>query len=184
MKNDAVLNSILGIFLVILGFFTLGAQIYTTFLSVALLGWILVIAGAAQSIYGIVQYFKAEWSLGTMSLLGGVLNLILGALVVSNPGISAATFTLFIAISFFVYGIYNIVMSFAQRDAQWGLRLFGGIITFILGSMIMMGFPGTSLYIIGLFIGIEFILYGVTMIFPVFDEQPALTSDEKKATAM
>jgi uncharacterized membrane protein HdeD (DUF308 family) len=48
----------------------------------------------------------------------------------------------------------------ATRFLSWGWVLFNGIVTFLLGILILNGFPGTALWVIGLYIGIDMILAG------------------------
>ena len=47
-----------------------------------------------------------------------------------------------------------------MRFEQWGWALFSGLIKFTLGLLIWLGWPETGLWVFGLFIGIDLLMYG------------------------
>jgi uncharacterized membrane protein HdeD (DUF308 family) len=63
-----------------------------------------------------------------------------------------------------VGGIFKVVAAVAYRFAAWGWSLAGGIIDVILGLMIWQGWPASSLWVIGLFVGINFLFRGLNWI--------------------
>lgn len=42
----------------------------------------------------------------------------------------------------------------------WGWQAADGIITFVLGLLVLAGWPASGLWVIGLFVGIDLIFYG------------------------
>ena len=63
-----------------------------------------------------------------------------------------------------VGGIFKVVSAVAYRFTAWGWSPAGGIIDLILGLMIWQGWPASSLWVIGLFVGIILILRGFNWI--------------------
>jgi uncharacterized membrane protein HdeD (DUF308 family) len=63
-----------------------------------------------------------------------------------------------------VGGIFKVVSALAYRFAAWGWPLVGGILDVILGLMIWQGWPASSLWVIGLFVGIDLIFRGFNWI--------------------
>jgi uncharacterized membrane protein HdeD (DUF308 family) len=52
------------------------------------------------------------------------------------------------------------VVALAQRFHEWGWVLLNGGITLLLGMLINRQLPGSALWVIGLFVGIEMVFNG------------------------
>jgi uncharacterized membrane protein HdeD (DUF308 family) len=147
----------LGIALVVLGFLAVGSAAYTTLITVFLIGALLIAGGAIQ----IIQAFSAHrWSGVFLSLLVGILYLVTGFLCLYRPEASALSLTLLIAAVCLIGGLFRMIASVLIRFQHWGWVFFNGLITFILGWLILSGWPVSGLWVIGLFIGIDLILAG------------------------
>jgi len=60
-----------------------------------------------------------------------------------------------------VSGIMRIVLAFSmKRETPWVWVAVSGVITLLLGLLILMRWPVSSLYILGLFLGIDLIMAG------------------------
>lgn len=151
-----------GILLVIFGLIALGSVVAVSLASVIVFGVLLVISGIAQ----IILSFRAGGFGGFMlNLFMGILYLVLGAFIFLNPVLSLASLTLLLALFFIVAGLFRIIVSLFDtriEDRSW--IFFGGVIAFILGMMVYNRWPISSLWILGLFIGIELIVSGVSWI--------------------
>ena len=150
-------NILMGILLTILGLIILGGQVFTSLITVYFLGWMLIFAG-------IIEFFYAFYSGGVgkalFFIVMGILSAFIGLGMISNPAISSATITLLIGFYLVISGIYRSISSIIQRYEMWGWSLTGGIASFVLGVMIFNHWPSSGLWVIGLFIGIEFIING------------------------
>lgn len=147
----------LGILLVLLGGGVISSSYYATIFSVFILGIFLIGAGIVQ----IIQAFLArKWSGLFLCLMIGVLYIVVGAFCALRPAIAAISITLWIAAFCFVVGIFKMLSALILRFEGWGWVFFNGLITFILGAMIYAEWPLSGLWIIGLFIGIDMILWG------------------------
>lgn len=147
----------LGILFVALGIVSIGASTVVTLISVEFIGVLLLISGIAQFIYA---FWAREWSGFFLSLLAGILYGVTGALLLANPLAAALSLTLLLAAFYMVGGIFRVIITCMARFEQWGWALFSGIIKFILGFLIWQGWPATGLWVFGLFIGIDFIIFG------------------------
>jgi uncharacterized membrane protein HdeD (DUF308 family) len=145
-----------GILLMITGIFALGSIAFTSVFTILLLGWVLIIGGAAQ--FFSIFFIKKD-RLG-MALLG-ILYFVFGLMIISNPGVSLAVVTLFMAIMWTVGGLVRAVAALLDNSEHKALNLIGGIITFILGVMVWSGWPESSMYILGLFVGIDLLIAGI-----------------------
>jgi uncharacterized membrane protein HdeD (DUF308 family) len=99
-----------------------------------------------------------------LHLLVAVLYFIAGVLVIEHPGRSLAGLTLVIAAVLFVEGILRVVVALTERFHGWGWVLLNGVISLALGVMIWRQWPESSLWVIGLFVGIDLLFNGWSLI--------------------
>jgi uncharacterized membrane protein HdeD (DUF308 family) len=151
----------LGIVMVILGVLALGTEVQATFITVGVLGWLMMIGGAVLIVN---SFWSRRWSGFFLHLLMGILYLVVGLLITANPAVGAITLTLLLAAFFLFSGLFRMCMAVAMRYPKWGWGLFSGIITFALGVLIWAQWPLSGLWVIGLFIGIDMIIYGWSLI--------------------
>ena len=149
----------LGVFLVILGFIASGMAVATTMLSVVVLGWILLIAGAGLVL---LSFLTGKWSGFLLSLAAGILSIIAGIEMLSYPVSGAVAITMIIGTILVVAGIFRSVASIAMRFPNWGWALVSGIAAFVLGVMLLKGWQNTSLWFLGFAVGIDLILHGIS----------------------
>lgn len=148
-----------GIVLLVLGIIALGYTTATTLISVILLGFIIFISGVVIIIDTFTFWWR-KWGGFILHLLIGILYLVVGIMFIQSPLSASISLTLLLAILFIIVGIFRIIYSLSIRLPSWGWMLFNGIITLILGILIYSQWPASSLYIIGLFVGIDLIFAG------------------------
>ncbi|MCB1114064.1 MAG: HdeD family acid-resistance protein [Chlamydiia bacterium] len=146
-----------GIFLLVIGILAIGSSVFTTLFTMAFLGALLLIAGAIKTIYA---FWAKDWSGFFLQLVGGLLYLFVGALIYWNPAKTAVALTLLMAIVFIISGAAKIIGSLIHRFPDWGWVFFSGLISLVLGGLILSEWPVSGLWIIGLFVGIDLIFYG------------------------
>lgn len=151
----------LGIILTLLGLVAISYSTVTTLFSVVLFGALLTSSGIVQ----IVQAFLArKWSGIFLSVLVGVLYTLAGVLCIVKPEMSAISLTLLFSVLCFIGGLFKMLASAMMRFEKWGWVFFNGLITLLLGMLIYGEWPVSGLFIIGLFIGIDMILAGMSWI--------------------
>ena len=132
-------------------------------LSIAkLLAWIFIIGGITKIIYGIrSQQEEGFW----WKLVEGILDLFLGILLATNILSGILTLTLLIGIFILISGVLAVIRAFKLRPASnWGWLLFSGMIRIILGIIIWSQWPSNSEWLIGLFVGLAFLVTGLSLI--------------------
>jgi len=162
VKKDSTALVVLGIVTVILGVLAMMAPLMTGVTVALLLGILLIAAGITRTIFA----FKAKsWGKGILAFVLGLLTLLVGLYMIARPGVALATLTLVLAAYFFVDGIFEIFEAFDLKPLKgWGWMLFGGIVSIILGIMIWRGWPGSSVLVIGILVGIKLIFAGWAMV--------------------
>jgi uncharacterized membrane protein HdeD (DUF308 family) len=151
----------LGILLMGLGFLSLGFTITATILSVLTLGIILLAVGIIQIIEGIKT---RKWGGFFLHLIVGLLYLFSGGMLLFNPGLSAFSLTFVLGVFYISVGLFRTVSSLVMRFRQWGWTFFSGLLSIGLGLMILYSWPFSGLWIIGLFVGIDLLFYGISIL--------------------
>jgi uncharacterized membrane protein HdeD (DUF308 family) len=149
----------LGVFLVILGFVAIGNAVATTMLSAVVLGWVLLVAGAGLSV---VSFLTGRWSGFLLTMAAGILSIVGGFEILSNPVSGAVAINMVIGTILVAEGIFRSIASIRMRFPNWGWALASGIGTFALGAILLRNWQSTSLWFLGLAIGIDLIIHGIS----------------------
>jgi len=152
----------LGILLVVLGMIALGASVAMTIASVLLFGWLLIIGGVLEAIHAFWR--EKGWGGVFIDLLTGILYVVVGFMIVANPGAAAVTLTLLIALFLMFGGIFRIVVALMARFPHWGWLALHGLINVLLGVAIWRQWPLSGLWVIGLFVGIDMLFNGWSLV--------------------
>jgi uncharacterized membrane protein HdeD (DUF308 family) len=154
-----------GILSVLLGTFGLGAEatVGLTLVTVLLFGWLLIVAAGFQ----LVGAFSCKGWKGVLGQIAtAVLYGVAGYLIVSDPVLASSTFTLIIAGILIAVGLLRMIMAFQHRSAPgWIWTLLAGLISVVFGVVIVVHWPVSGLWVIGLFVAVELILNGWAAVF-------------------
>lgn len=162
-KRNWVWLLVLGIFFIILGVIGLGMTIYLTIVSMMLFGLLLIIGGVLQIVDGIKS---REWKGLIGHILVGLLYLLGGSIVIYDPFLASTFLTMIIGIILVIMGITRFVMAMTLKASSgWGWFVLSGLSALILGTLILIHWPISGLWIIGLFFAIELIIAGWSYVF-------------------
>ncbi len=148
-----------GVVLFCLGLAAIGAAVFTTLLSVIFLGGLFVFGGVVIMIDSF-HYWRGQGKAFFMNLFMGLLYFAFGLMLIVNPLVGAASLTLLLSVLFVLLGVARVVYALSMRFPHWGWVLLSGVLTLVLGILVIVGCPASSLYIIGLFIGIDLVFGG------------------------
>ncbi len=126
------------------------------------IGWILVIAGA----FLVAGAFAAQ-TVGSvvLRLLWAFLTVIVGLWLIVEPHNGTLTLTLVLGIYFLFMGITRVAVAFAARGQQGaGLVGLSGIAGLLIGILVLVEFPSSADWAIGLLVGIDLIFAGWTLV--------------------
>ena len=152
----------LGVVYVIVGVIALGSVVLATAASVFLVGIMMVIAGVAE----IINAFQIKtWGKFLLWLVLGALYVFAGFVAFSNPLLTAVVLTLLLGAVLVVSGIMRIILAFSMKEGTpWGWALLSGVVTLLLGLFILARWPISSLFVLGLFLGIDLVIAGASWI--------------------
>jgi uncharacterized membrane protein HdeD (DUF308 family) len=148
----------LGVVYVIVGFVALGSVVMATVASVLVVGVMMIIAGAAE----LINAFQIKsWGKFLIWALLGVLYIVAGFVTFENPLLAAMLLTLMLGAALVVSGVVRLFLAFdMKRETPWIWVALSGLITLLLGVLILARWPINSVYILGLFLGIDLVMAG------------------------
>ncbi|MEA2822696.1 MAG: hypothetical protein QOJ86_4700 [Bradyrhizobium sp.] len=152
----------LGVVYLLAGLVALGSVVMATVASVFLVGVMMIIAGVAE----VFSAFQVKsWGKFLLWALLGVLYIVAGFVTFENPLLAAALLTLILGASLMASGVMRIILAFGmKRQSPWIWVVLSGVITLLLGLLILAHWPVSSLYILGVFLGIDLVIAGAAWI--------------------
>jgi uncharacterized membrane protein HdeD (DUF308 family) len=151
----------MGILLVILGTTAIGSTFILTLVTMVFIGWLMMISGVLELFHA---FTCKQWSGFFIDLFTGILYLVAGGMIVSKPGASALALTLLIAMFLIFGGVFRIIVALVVRYQNWGWLVLHGVINLLLGFSIVNQWPVSGMWVIGLFIGIDLLFNGWSLI--------------------
>lgn len=150
-----------GVGLMVLGIAAIVRSVAATVISMLFFGWLLLIAAGIE----VVQTLMAGRETGMFQhLAAAVLFGVVGLLIVWRPVVSAEILTLLMGAFFLVTGLFQIVSPVMTSSPDWGWHALNGVITVLLGFLVLAQWPVSGLWVIGMFVGIDLLFYGLAWI--------------------
>lgn len=149
-----------GVLLAVLGLVFIS---YATFATVASA----VLFGALLAISGVIETFAAYRDRAGMHraffLMWGVLEIIVGVLMLSYPVQAALALTMLVTALLITSGVMRLMVagSYPAPFRTW--MLLAGVVNLALGFMVFGGWPATGLWFIGLCIGVSLLTNGIAI---------------------
>jgi uncharacterized membrane protein HdeD (DUF308 family) len=151
--SAAVLFIVLGIFAIIEpGVATLGVTL--------LVGWLLIIGAVGH----LIAAFKGVGTKQVIfQLLIAVAYFIGGIYFLTHPLMAGSTLTLLLAGVILAEGVLEIISYFRMKsEGASGWVLFNGIVTIVLGCLIWFQWPSSTVWAIGILVGVNLLITGIT----------------------
>jgi uncharacterized membrane protein HdeD (DUF308 family) len=149
----------LGVVFLIAGFIAVGGAVAATASAVMIIGIMMIMGGAAE----IVAAFSVKgWGKFAVWMLLGLLYVGAGFIAIMNPFAAATILTLLLGAALVAGGVLRIFIAFSMKAAgkPWGWIVVSGLVTLLLGAMIIAQWPASSFFVLGIFLGIDLIFIG------------------------
>ena len=150
---------LLGVVELVCGAFALMVPVAASLAAVIVLGAVLVVSAVFQCIHA----FTLRRSRGVIpQALGAILYLVAGILVFLHPVTGVLALTIIVGALLIVDGFVRctLALSLEPRDG-WGWFLAAGIASTAVGVLLLLGWPLTGLWAIGLLLGINLLFSGL-----------------------
>ena len=152
---------VFGIGLVALGVAAIARSVAATVVSMLYFGWLLLIAAGIEVAQTVMV---GQWAGVFQHLVAAVLFGVVGFLIIWRPVVTAEILTLLMGAFFLASGLFQIVTPAMFSLPDWGWHVLSGIITLLLGVLVLAQWPVSGLWVIGMFVGIELLFYGIAWI--------------------
>jgi uncharacterized membrane protein HdeD (DUF308 family) len=152
---------VFGIGLAILGVVAIVRSVAATVVSMLFFGWLLLIAAGIEVAQTILV---GQWAAMFQHLVAAVLFGVVGFLIIWRPLATAEILTLLMGAFFLATGLFQIIAPAITALPDWGWHVLNGVIALLLGVLVLAQWPVTGLWVIGTFVGIELLFYGIAWI--------------------
>jgi len=168
---------ILGILFMLAGVICIAGDVTATFVTVLFFGWMLLFSGVVALIHAFGTH---TWSGFFLYLLSALLRGFTGYVLIRYPGAGAASLTLVLASFFVVGGLFRAIAAGMAQFPRWGWSVLSGIVSLVLGIMLLVQMPVSSIWFIGFAIGVDLIVDGASLVgfATAIHSLPTLTAHE------
>jgi uncharacterized membrane protein HdeD (DUF308 family) len=153
-----------GVVMVILGILAVAWPVWATLAVDIYIGWLFLISGTI----GLVAMFSArDVPAFLWTLLTAALAMAAGVLLIWKPAEGAMSLTIVLTAFFIAEGIFQIAGSLAYRDAMpgsWGWMLASGISDLVLAGLLLLFWPVSAAWALGLLVGVNLITSGAAIV--------------------
>ena len=152
----------IGLVLVILGILAIIIPFAATVGVSLLMGFILLVSGTAQLIHAI-RYVRDHGRVSRFLL--SAIAIVAGVVTIRNPIAGAMGITLALAFYLLMGSLARGTLAFELGRFQGkGWMIFSTAISFLLGVYLLATFPVSSVIIPGVFLGVDLVFYGTSLI--------------------
>jgi uncharacterized membrane protein HdeD (DUF308 family) len=160
LKNFSTIALVMGGLLLVLGAAGIFAPMVFSLVASVFFGWLMIIAGLAAGYYTYKGY-KASF----MGWLKPVLLVITGGMILINPVAGVAALALLLTF----YLLMDAFSSFGLASALypgggWGWMVLNGLLSVVLAALLLAGWPETSPFLVGIYIGISLLFDGAALL--------------------
>lgn len=144
------------------GILALANPLAATLTATMLAGWTFVLVG----ILTLLSAFSDQgWGSRILVIVIGGLLLLSGINLIAEPLAGSMTLTVAVAILLMAVGVFRIILGFRVQFSRlrWAMILSGAL-SILLSIMIFSDFPQSALVVLGVFLAIELISNGVSLI--------------------
>ena len=137
---------------------------------VAIIFGVIVLANIWASVHlvaifaGLMQFVNAAGAeRKTGRIIAGVVFLVAGLALIFIPEQSVKTVAVIVGLSFILWGVIMAIAAFVDRSHGWGVAAGFGVLLAIVG-IVVVAWPGPTIAILMVLVGLDAILFGISMI--------------------
>ncbi len=159
LKAHWLATVLFGLVLALAGGFAVSAALLSTVATVIFVGFAMMISGFAEVFHA---FAMRTWGHFLWLLLGGAIYILAGGLVVRDPIFAASFITLMLGAGLVASGIIRSYVAFQlPSGGNKGFLIASGILTLVVGALIVAQWPTSSLWLIGTLLGIDMFFSGM-----------------------
>lgn len=174
----------LSILLIGIGIAAIAVPLVSTIVAETWIAFILISAGAAKIAYA---FRTREQSGFIWKTLISVLYVLTGLMLIVNPLSGVVTLTLLLGSFLLTEGVFEIILAFRVRpERNWLSVLLNGIVTLVLGGIVVFQWPGDAPWLLGTAVGASVISTGIARLMLSLNpsvDQASLDSNPSSSTS-
>jgi uncharacterized membrane protein HdeD (DUF308 family) len=160
VKKSVTWSIILSAVMIVAGMVAIASPLAAGIAVNLFVGWLLVFSGCMHLAFA---WYRRGAGGFIWELLVGILYIVIGAYLLTQPVAGLASLTIALAIYLFMEAILEFVMGITLRPARGsGWLLFDGLVTLILAVMIWRTWPSSTGWVIGTLVGISMLFSGAS----------------------
>jgi uncharacterized membrane protein HdeD (DUF308 family) len=172
-----------GVVMIILGVLAVAAPVIATIAIDIYVGWLFLFSG----VIGLIALFSSHHIPAFLwTLITAALSVALGILLIWKPVEGALSLTFLLTAFFLVEGVFQIATSLVYRDSlpgTWGWMLASGVSDLLLVAIIVLGWPATGVWVLGLLVGINLFMSGWAIVMMAFAGRQATKTNTDSTLA-
>ncbi len=123
-----------------------------------------IFAGLFLIFAGVVQFVNAAGAeRKTGKIVGGLVVLVVGLVLVFWPDTSVETVAVLVGLAFLFWGVVMAIAALIDRGEGWGIAAGFGVLLALVG-IVVIAWPGPTIAILMILVGIDAILFGASLI--------------------
>ena len=153
-------SKIAGIIFIILGLVGIVEPVFMTMATVTFVAWLMMFAGFMAGYFTYISD-KSDY----LGWLKSFILIAISLFMIFYPMSGVGTVGLLLAIYFFMDSFASFSLAFSMRPASgWIWWLINAIFSMLIGVLFVIGWPFTSLYLIGLLVGFSLFFDGIALL--------------------
>jgi uncharacterized membrane protein HdeD (DUF308 family) len=159
-KKSVGWSIFISVCMILAGLMAIALPEVASFAVTLVVGWLLIFSAVMHFVFA----WHARGSGGVLwEVLLGILYGGIGIYLITHPLLGVASLTFALAVYLLVEGVIEGVLAFRLRPrAGWGWLMFDSVVTILLGILIWVHWPSSSLFIMGTLVGISMLFSGIT----------------------
>lgn len=155
--------ALVGIAFAVIGAIAIILPAWATLAGELLIAWMLALWGAVGMLFAWEMRPAKEWRYAGIAF---AITFLLGLVFLLFPGVGAETLTIVMIGVFLTEGIISILLGLriSAHTRNWGWMILSGACSLIVGFIILIGWPETAVWTLGLLLGINFLSTGIALI--------------------
>ncbi|HEY0877120.1 MAG TPA: HdeD family acid-resistance protein [Zeimonas sp.] len=152
-----------GVLLIIAGVLALLMPAVAALATALVFGWLMLLSGVFEIVYAFQTRHRDGFG---WRLASGILTLLLGVAIVFLPVAGIASLALLVGAFLFAAGVARTALAFRLRPLKgWGWVLFDGLLSIVVAILVAIGWPASSIGLIGFLTGFTLIFTGLWRLF-------------------
>lgn len=155
--------AVIGIAFTVIGALAIILPAWATLAGELLIAWMLTLWGVVGLWFAWEIRPASEWRYA--AVVFGI-TFLLGLAFLLFPGVGIETLTIVMMVVFLMEGIVSILLGLrmSARLKNWAWMIFSGLCSLIVGAIILVGWPETTVWTLGLLLGVNFLSTGFSLI--------------------